>query len=590
MKIVDMVAYLAPISLRQQLPIPSANVLIALLFCAAVIAGGLAFFFYWMSTRRKQVAAVDSAEPVQQGNPVEHATPAQPALWDTLVQVSGDVANASSLGAAIPHILQGILHVTDVDSVRTVIFNPRGGPPLIQVAGDASSDIAALDRPVLLLTRHENESLLNSADVVRERLKIAAETAVPVSFVATFALKSAGRLLGVIWLGGRNAQELSAEQLAVTRSLTNQAAVLVANARLYAEAEQSVRRLHAVLASTAEPVAVIDQTNRFYLVNPAMAAAFGIDAAAVKSRQVGDVIDDPALRRILTDAIDKVNGCEISAEKEQIFTAGVSPIATADGLVGRIVVFHDITRIKLIDALKSDFVSNVSHDLRNPLVYMRAYVNMLDKAGPLNEKQTEFADFIDKGIDRMHGLITALLDLSRIESGIDIERSDVDIVDLLAETAETHAVTAELAGNSLAVSVSQPDIHVVGDIWQLRMALDNLVNNALKFAAGSGQITLSATTSADEVIIGVTDQGQGIAPEDIDHLFDKFYRAARPTTPVASGSGLGLAIVKSVAERHGGRVWCKSEPERGSTFYVALPKTRHVAASTPNTRGQLAVN
>ncbi len=81
-----------------------------------------------------------------------------------------------------------------------------------------------------------------------------------------------------------------------------------------------------------------------------------------------------------------------------------------------------------------------------------------------------------------------------------------------------------------------------------------------------------------------------MAPEAFDHLFDNFYRAARPTTPVASGSGLGLAIVKSVAERHGGRVWCKSEPEGGSTFYVALPKTRHVAASTPNTRGQLAVN
>lgn len=581
---------------RQQLPTSSITLLIILLFWAAVFAGGLAIFFFWMSTRRSKLPVTDSAElvePDQSAAPIEPVVEPQPTLWDTLVQVSSDVANASSLGAAIPHILQGILHVTGADSVRTVIFNPRGGPPLIYGTGAAAADMTVLDRPVLLLMRHEHESLLNSAETIREHLQIAADTPLPVASVATFALKSAGRLLGVIWLGSRDKLALGAEQLSVTRSLTNQAAVLVANTRLYAEAEQSVRRLHAVLASTAEPVAVIDQTNRFYLVNPAMAAAFGIDAAAVKSRQVGDVIGDPALREILTDAIDTVNGREISAEKEQIFTAGVSPIATVDGLIGRIVVFHDITRIKQIDALKSDFVSNVSHDLRNPLVYMRAYVNMLDKAGPLNEKQAEFTDYIDKGIDRMHGLITALLDLSRIESGIDIERNEIDIADLLAETAETHAVRAELSGNTLVVSVPQSSVHILGDIWQLRMVLDNLVNNALKFAAGSGQITLSAITAADEVIITVADQGQGIADEDIDHLFDKFYRAARPTTPSASGSGLGLAIVKSVAERHGGRTWCESGPGVGSTFYVALPKVLNSAESdtTPvTTHNQLAVN
>jgi signal transduction histidine kinase len=241
------------------------------------------------------------------------------------------------------------------------------------------------------------------------------------------------------------------------------------------------------------------------------------------------------------------------------------------------VVLHDITRLKQIDALKSEFVSNVSHDLRNPLVYMNAYVNMLDKAGPLNEKQTEFVGHIEKGVDRMHNLITALLDLSRIEAGADVDLQDVDVADLLAETAEMHALSIALTNDEIVV-VTESDLQPIrGDIWQMRMALDNLVGNALKFAAGSGPITLSATDSDTEVVISVADRGPGIPAADIAHLFDKFYRAAQPISPAASGSGLGLAIVKSVAERHGGRAWCESEPGDGSVFYLAFPTSAQSA-------------
>jgi two-component system NtrC family sensor kinase len=471
--------------------------------------------------------------------------------------------------------LQGVLRVSHAEGARTVIFNPRGGQPLLYGVGAISAEMAEMDRQVLALRRHENEVVLDSAESIQTQLGLVGEENFPINALHTFPMQAAGRLLGVLWVGGLDKLDMVPAQLAVVRSLTNQAAVLVANARLNAQAEQGARRLNAVLDSTVEPVAVIDQTNRFYLVNRALADLLGVDAAEIKSRQVRDVVTDEQFQRVLMGKIEDMNGSEISAENDQIFTAGVSQIATSDeDLVGRIVVLHDITRLKQVDALKTEFVSNVSHDLRNPLVYMGNYVNMLGSVGDLNEKQEEYVGHIAKGIDRMHMLISSLLDLSRIESDEGLEISTIDTRSLLEETVETHVVTTELTEEAFVVDVSEPSPQFEGDVWLVRMAINNLIANALKFAGDSGPIRLSASETEADVIISVADDGPGISADDIEQLFDKFYRAAQPATPQVSGSGLGLAIVKSVTDRHAGRTWCESQMGEGSTFYLAFPKAR----------------
>lgn len=551
-----------------------------------VVAGVVAIVVYAVGRWRATAAAAEttpytavgqSAAPADAYTPIEQPPAEDDAAvpdhaWATLVRVSADVAHAGSLAEAIPVILNGILHVSNADGARTIIFNPRGGSPLLHGTGPLATEMAPLDRAVLALRRHESEVLLDSAESIRDTLSLSETEDLPISSLLSVPLHGGGRLLGIVWLGGTLPLAHTKAQAAVIESLTNQAAVLVANARLYAQAEQGLQRLTAMLNSTEEPVAVIDQSNRFSLINPAMSKAFDLDADEVRNRQVSDVVLNDTLRTVLLDPVDAANGRELADGDDRVFTAGVSQINIGDDLAGRIVVLHDITRLKELDALKSEFVSNVSHDLRNPLVYMHAYVNMLDQVGDLNEKQTEFVGHISKGVDRMHSLITALLDLSRIESEQGLELGEIDVADLLQETVDTHTATAALSHNTFAVKLAEPAPHFQGDVWLVRMALDNLISNALKFAPETGVITLSGKQVNGEVVIGVSDQGPGIDPEDVKNLFNKFYRAAHRGTPQVSGSGLGLAIVKSAVEKHGGRAWCESEPDQGSTFYVAFPQ------------------
>jgi signal transduction histidine kinase len=181
----------------------------------------------------------------------------------------------------------------------------------------------------------------------------------------------------------------------------------------------------------------------------------------------------------------------------------------------------------------------------------------------------EYAAKIMGGIDRMKQLVNDLLDLARIEAGLNLQFDRVLVGDLLAEVAQEYASPAHAAGVKLVVGAADlPPI--VADPTLLRRAITNLVTNGLKYAPNSGPLTLDAARQGEQVVIRVADRGPGIDAAEQAHLFEKFYRG-RGKEFRGGGSGLGLAIVKSVADHHGGRVWCESAPSAGSAFYLALP-------------------
>ena len=239
--------------------------------------------------------------------------------------------------------------------------------------------------------------------------------------------------------------------------------------------------------------------------------------------------------------------------------------------MGRVAVLQDVTDIKELDRMKSDFVAGISHDLLSPLTYMHNYAAMLPIVdNPALEK--EYAEKIMSGIERMKRLVNDLLDLARIEAGLNLQFDRVHMGDLLGEIAMEYASPARAAGVNLVIEIMDDLPPVEADPTLLRRAITNLVTNGLKYAPGSGLLTLRAEAIDRELIVTVRDRGPGIAEGDLSHLFEKFYRGQGMTTADrARGSGLGLAIVKSVADHHNGRVWCESRRGEGSAFYLALP-------------------
>lgn len=489
-----------------------------------------------------------------------------------MLEVSRDISASIDIQQGLPVILRGAVRGSGAAGVRAVVLNPSGGHPLTFGEGPASEAMAAFDREIALLARQENEIALSRPEQVRVGLQLRSHTEPPVQSLLALALYTKDRFQGVIWLGYRQPHEFTSTELGLLRTFASQASVLVENARLFATAEGQYRRLAAVISSTSDAVIVTDHTERILLLNPAMARTFGLSGRSVVGRPVAAVIKNQNLVKALTEREDRVRNLEIQVEDGRILYASVSTIMGHDRQIfGRVAVLHDITHLKELDEMKSEFVSTVSHDLRGPLTFMRGYLTMLPMVGDVNEKQQEYLEKILSGVQQMSSLIEDLLDLGRIEAGVMMIQDYIEPETLLQSIAEEQSGHAATAGLRLKVETPADTPAIYGDASLIRRAIVNLVTNAVKYAPNTGVVFLRAVQEGDDVVFSIVDRGPGISPQDQIRLFEKFYQVkAKGQTP-GKGSGLGLAIVKSIAERHGGRVWCHSRVGKGSTFYFSIP-------------------
>jgi PAS domain S-box-containing protein len=493
-----------------------------------------------------------------------------------LLSVSNDVAATIRIDEGMAAVLQGVLRGTGAAGARAVVRNPNAPSPLIFAEGPAASSLSFLDRPLLLRLRSVDELAYGSAGEIAAGLDVDAG---PAAALFALPLRPGGSFQGVLYLAYRQPHYFDSDERGLLRTLAGQATVLVQNAHLFAAAESGRRRLAAILASTTNGVIVTDPTDRVLLVNPAIERAFGLRAATVAGRPVLDALAaaDPsgALAQRLSLAHPETGSQPGEGKLElqvagRAYLASISTVYSSEGrTMGRVAVLQDVSDIREVDRMKSDFIAGISHDLLSPLTYMHNYAAMLpvvDDAALAGE----YAEKIMGGIERMKRLVNDLLDLARIEAGLNLQFDRVRVGDLLAEVAQEYASPAHVAGVRLVVGATDNLPPIVADPTLLRRAITNLVTNGLKYAPNSGPLTLEAARQGDQIIIRVADHGPGIAAADQAHLFEKFYRA-QGLEYRAGGSGLGLAIVKSVADHHGGQVWCESTPGAGSAFYLALP-------------------
>jgi two-component system, OmpR family, phosphate regulon sensor histidine kinase PhoR len=345
-------------------------------------------------------------------------------------------------------------------------------------------------------------------------------------------------------------------------------------------------RMRTMINHLAGGVMATDLDGKVALANHAFLNLIGYGGASPIGRPVGELVCDEKLLAMIDQALAMPPGqfTEIAEEltlgpigsaHERIL--GVRCVPFRDRLdrnLGTITVLHDITTLKKMDQMKSDFVAMVSHEIRGPLnsVLMQQKVMLDLLAGDLTEKQEEILSRASEKIKSLVALSTELLDLSKMESGlINVEKERLQPVALLADQAMFHLPKAGSRNISLELAPLPELPHILANRMNMEEVLSNLITNAIHYTPENGRVTLSAHREGDYVCMKVTDTGFGIAEEEIDRIFDRFYRVKNEKTRYVIGTGLGLPIVKSIVEAHHGRIEVKSELDKGSTFAVYIP-------------------
>jgi two-component system NtrC family sensor kinase len=385
-------------------------------------------------------------------------------------------------------------------------------------------------------------------------------------------LQVRGRVIGVLGVDNRQSgHPFLEDHIILVAALADFAAIAIDNARLYTRTEVERKKLETILTHVEDCVIVVDQDGRLVLANQTARSAFGVQDANPVGKPARDLFQHLDLLEILNDEKhSRPSRAEITLEDGRVFNAQLTSIPD----VGLAITMQDITHLKELDRIKSDFVSTVSHDLRSPLTAILGYVELIDRAGPVTEQQREFIRRVQFSVNNITALINDLLDLGRIEAGFDARKEIVPLGAIINYAIEGLQSRLTEKDQNLAIEITAKLPTVLGNPVRLRQLMGNLIGNAIKYTPAHGKITVRGHAEEGQIIIQVIDNGPGIPPTDQPYIFDKFYRASN--IPIDTpGTGLGLAIVKSIVDNHQGRIWVDSVVGQGTTFTVVLPVTEH---------------
>lgn len=344
-------------------------------------------------------------------------------------------------------------------------------------------------------------------------------------------------------------------------------------------------KTEAVIFSIADGIIMTDITGRVLLINRQARSILGMENMPAEERYFWDYIGDDRLLGAFKSLISESGGGGGETKFREIdlstpstsryYNAGTKPVVTQKGdKIGLVTVIRDITLEKEIDRMKDDFMHSITHDLRNPMTSIRGFLKFLidGTAGTLNEQQKKMVATMDVASSRLLGMINDILDLAKLESGrMELHLGETDIKEVAKQVLEL--MEPQLAKKSISAGITFPDggadtlIHV--DQHLIERVIINLVGNSVKFTPECGKINLGIRDADGGIEVTVADNGEGVPPEYLDKIFDKFQQVAGQRK---GGTGLGLTICKYIVESHCGRIWVKSRINEGTTFGFFIPK------------------
>jgi len=345
--------------------------------------------------------------------------------------------------------------------------------------------------------------------------------------------------------------------------------------------EEEKEKTLAIITNFADGLAFFDARNCLALVNPKMELYFGIDKKESKGL-IGKKIVDLAqitgfapLAELFDGALREISRKELFLSEKAVFEVSSLEVAGRADKIGTLLIVHDITREKMVEKMKTEFVSIAAHQLRTPISAIKWTLRMIldGDLGPISEEQSEFLEKTYKSNERMINLINDLLNVTRIEEGrhlYDITIADMEeIVRGLVAVYDDIAAQKKLKLNFKKSDDIIPAVKV--DVEKIKLVVSNLIENAMKYTLSGGDVFISINQEDGNVKISVKDTGIGIPKNQQDRIFTKYFRSANAVRTETEGTGLGLFIAKNIVETHGGKVWFSSEEGKGTTFSFLLP-------------------
>ncbi|GAB6099298.1 hypothetical protein JCM16358_11770 [Halanaerocella petrolearia] len=338
----------------------------------------------------------------------------------------------------------------------------------------------------------------------------------------------------------------------------------------------------AIVKSISNPLLVTDQENKILLMNPRAEKLFDLTEHKILGTHFLESIKEDKIFDSITETLksgevkfgndNQVIKFMAEDDKELYFRITTTPVKDKDNTTTLVVtLLEDITHLKEVDKMKSEFVSMVSHEFRTPLTSMNMGINMLleENIGEVNDQQEELLEVAKEDCEHLNNLVDDLLDLSKIESGrIDLDFGTIQVTKIFETSIQPFVEQAKNQGIKL-ITEEVDNLAVYADLNKVTWVVTNLIGNALRYTEVDDEIRLSAQRKGHKVHISVADTGSGIPKEYQHKIFDKFVRAGADKDK-GTGTGLGLAISKEIIEAHGGRIWVESEEGVGSTFTFTL--------------------
>lgn len=487
---------------------------------------------------------------------------------ETLAQIGRTVTANLDLDQVLATIVDAAVELTGAEEGTLLLSDEASGELYMRAARNFHDDFVRTFR-LPIQDSLAGQVLATGAPVVLdEETPQKIKTAYLVQALLYVPLKIGGRVIGVLGVDNRTGESLFLDHhLVLMSAFADYAAIALENARLFADKEVERDKLETILTQIEDAVIVINNEAHILLLNRAARQIFQLGDLTLRGKPLSAIPPHTPLAKVLQKTAEHtLFPMEVKIGDGRVFNAQLVNIPD----VGRALTLQDVTHFKELDAIKNEFVSTVSHDLRSPLTSILGYVNLIERSGDLNELQKEYVQRVETSVKTITELIDKLLDLGQIEAGFDRQMERVSLPELLNQTVEGLRHPSSVKNQKVILAYPDDLPLILGNPLRLRQLFDNLIDNAIKYTPANGEIRVQARVENKQVILQVQDSGVGIPPADQPYIFDKLFRASN--VPKGSrGSGLGLSIVKSIVESHKGRIWAESSPGKGSIFTVVFP-------------------
>jgi two-component system NtrC family sensor kinase len=487
---------------------------------------------------------------------------------ETLTELARSINSSLELDSVLQTVVDAAVMLTNADEGSLLLVDETSGELYMRASRNFQDEFSRTFRLPIQDTLAGAVVQSGKPVMLDENTPQKIKTSYLVQNLIYVPLRVQQNVIGVLGIDNRSKRiPFKDRDMSLLSALAEFAAIAIVNASNFSGTAAERNKLGTILGNIQDGVIVFDQDQRLVLVNRMASSMFKLAEENLMGRPLREVFNHPDLLELVeNNGISKSKHAEIAIEDGRVFSGQITPISE----VGAAITMHDITSLKEIDRIKSDFVSTVSHDLRSPLTAILGYVDLIERAGPVTELQRDFIHRVQSSVHNITHLVDDLVDLGRIESGFDASKEAVNVQMVVQLAADNMKRFFDEKGQTLLVQVPETLPPVYANTVQICRMIENLLDNACKYTHRGGVIGINAETDDQQIILQVNDNGIGIPQVDLPFIFDKFYRASNGNNEVP-GTGLGLAIVKSIVENHQGRIWVESFPDEGSVFTIVLP-------------------